>query len=300
MTAFLLEFTANILSLAGIAALAASFFTLHELVKHTRPANRHRRWYFAAGYLSVVLAACIGYAAVSFGHHLDGASLYAPAALCFGALLLRRTLQETRQAIDDTRRLAQREQDSTTDPGTGLHNRRYFERRLEEEVQRARRYRQPLSLLRIDIDRYTTIADTHGNHAGEALLEQIGALCQRTLRASDIAARLDTDELAVLAPGTPPAQALVLAERLRRMVEAEIKVLEYTSSGPLPLTATVSIGVAALGQSMEGPQAMLQAAGTGLQRAKSEGRNRVGLHLEAPAAARAPAGEAANTAALAA
>jgi diguanylate cyclase (GGDEF)-like protein len=287
MDTSLLEVIANALLLAGIATLVSSFAPLRSIISQLQPGPVLRRWYLHAGYIGGFIAAYLSYAAVSFGEHGSTASLIVPAVFFFGACFVWRTVQLALRTVGDVRRVALLEQESITDHLTGLHNRRYLERRLDEEFQRARRYAQPLAVLMIDIDRFKLINDVHGHPAGDTVLQQVGALCLGTARSTDIVARYGGDELVVVAPSTAPAQALVLAERLRRAIEAEIKVLEYTSSGPLPLNATISIGVAALSSGVDGPKSLLQAADAALYRAKSEGRNRVSLDLGSRAAERA-------------
>ena len=101
---------------------------------------------------------------------------------------------------------------------TNLYNRREFERLLTEEMHRSIRYRHPLSLLLIDIDKFKQINDGLGHRAGDQALRLISASIREISRKGDVVARYGGDELAVLLPETPLEDALTLAERIRKLV----------------------------------------------------------------------------------
>ncbi len=91
---------------------------------------------------------------------------------------------------------------AVTDSLTGLHNHRYFSQRLEEEIARAKRAQEPLTLAVLDIDRLKQINDTYGHLAGDATLQQLGAVLRREMRGSDVAARYGGDEFVLIMPET--------------------------------------------------------------------------------------------------
>jgi diguanylate cyclase (GGDEF)-like protein len=150
---------------------------------------------------------------------------------------------------------------SSTDPLTGLLNRRSLMERLELETARALRYQRALSVLVLDIDHFKRINDTLGHEAGDEALVLLATIVRSSVRGSDIAARLGGEEFVVVAPETAIEGAQVLAERLR----AEIQ---------LRASYTVSIGVAST-ESTEArtARALLAAADCALYRAKGAGRN---------------------------
>jgi two-component system, cell cycle response regulator len=172
-----------------------------------------------------------------------------------------------------------------TDPLTELHNRRYLDRRLTEELSRASRYRQPLSCLFIDADHFKRINDSYGHQAGDSVLRELASRIRSQLRASDVATRYGGEEFALLLPQTGLSEALLLAERIR---------LEVASS-PIPLDdgrelqLTVSIGVSKtlpmLGKSQhqEVGEHLLANADQALYQAKANGRNRIEHLLREPA-----------------
>lgn len=164
-----------------------------------------------------------------------------------------------------------------TDPLTGVHNRRYVERRLIEEIGRRRRQHAPLSCMYIDIDHFKRINDTIGHQAGDDVLREIAARIKVELRLSDALSRFGGEEFVVLLIDAEQADAMNVAQRIRLGIAEQPLAL---SSGE-PLNVTVSIGVASLGvikhnESVEETaRQFLARADRALYQAKEEGRNRV-------------------------
>jgi diguanylate cyclase (GGDEF)-like protein len=170
------------------------------------------------------------------------------------------------QALDEVRALA------TLDSLTGLPNHRHFMTRLHEEHDRLQRLAEPASLAMLDLDHFKQINDSHGHAAGDAVLSHFADLVRAELRKVDVPGRLGGEEFAILMPGTEPAEALALAERLRRNLEHQPVVLDDTT-----VTVTVSIGIAELRRDDRLPEAALRRADRALYRAKDAGRNRIEL-----------------------
>jgi diguanylate cyclase (GGDEF)-like protein len=175
----------------------------------------------------------------------------------------------------DVRRVAVLELENITDPLMAIHNRRYLERRLDEEVARASRYGLALSILMIDIDHFKNINDAFGHHAGDLVLTALGKLIADACRDSDIAARFGGEEIVIIAPNTTALAAVPLAERLRRAVESAALLPAGESSPGRPVRVTISIGVAELGEHARDVPGILASADKALYRAKNAGRNRV-------------------------
>ncbi len=167
---------------------------------------------------------------------------------------------------------AQLEDLSVTDALTGLANRRRLMTRLEEEVQRARRFRTPLSVVMIDIDHFKQVNDTHGHAMGDEVLRNIGTLLKAGVRATDLAARYGGEELTLVLPHTDAPGAFLVAEGLRQ----KFADLEHHLDG-VSLNKTASMGVATRDGQTEVPSAeeLLKHADEALYRAKQGGRNRV-------------------------
>ncbi len=157
---------------------------------------------------------------------------------------------------------------SSTDALTGLQNRRSFEQRIRQEFARARRYELALSFLMLDVDFFKHFNDVHGHQAGDRMLYRVAQTLRQKLRGQDTLARFGGEEFVVVLPNTGRNGALVLAERYRLAIES-LGVAEVT----------VSIGVATLEATMQGPDDLVNAADRALYLAKGSGRNKV---VEAP------------------
>jgi diguanylate cyclase (GGDEF)-like protein len=185
---------------------------------------------------------------------------------CFGFVLLNSARLEVE--LDASR--AELERLVATDPLTGLRNRRAFFREAEAELRRARRYKLPVALLMIDIDRFKLVNDRFGHLAGDELLRQVAAVLTRELRATDVHARFGGEEFVALLVQTPTADVAPTAERLRRAIAG----LSVESLGNL-FGTTASIGTAAVGDGEVELDELMRYADAALYKAKTAGRDRV-------------------------
>lgn len=158
---------------------------------------------------------------------------------------------------------------SRIDRLTGLYNRGYWEECLEGEFLRCKRNRRPASLLMLDIDHFKRFNDTHGHQAGDQVLREFANVVQGLRRATDVAGRYGGEEFAVILPETTPAQAMVMAERLRQHVAS----LEVRWGDQL-LSITTSVGISGFDPDMQNYQQWIQHADEALYQAKAQGRNR--------------------------
>ncbi|MGE0714602.1 MAG: diguanylate cyclase [Alphaproteobacteria bacterium] len=158
---------------------------------------------------------------------------------------------------------------ATTDSLTGAATRRFFAAEVAREVERARRHGRPLSCLAIDVDHFKKVNDRYGHAAGDRVLQACVTLCRARLRAVDLLGRMGGEEFAVALPETPPAAALVVAERLR----AAIQDTPVDNPGE-PIRVTASIGVATLAPGETSFDQVLARADKALYAAKNGGRNR--------------------------
>ena len=159
---------------------------------------------------------------------------------------------------------------------TGLCNRRHFMERAEQELHRANRYSNKLSLLMLDIDHFKQINDRHGHKVGDVVLKTLAMICQSTLRDVDILGRLGGEEFAVLLPETDSTVAIDVAERLR---EAIAKTKVPLEEG-LPVQFRVSIGVSSKTSSDDNIDVLINRADSALYQAKNSGRNKVCIFSE--------------------
>ncbi|CCO23681.1 sensor domain-containing diguanylate cyclase [Maridesulfovibrio hydrothermalis] len=179
-----------------------------------------------------------------------------------------RDVTERKEAEDKLRKLA------TTDPLTGLSNRRFFMESSEDALQRSLRYERELSLLVMDIDFFKNVNDMFGHDAGDDVLKSLSAVGLKILRSIDVFGRIGGEEFAILLPDTRLEGAKLVAERFRKEIE---QARMFTRSGEL--TITVSIGVATLNEKTRTLEHLLKAADIGLYAAKNAGRNRVEVQL---------------------
>ena len=159
---------------------------------------------------------------------------------------------------------------AVTDGLTGLYNHRYFQDRFEEEVERARRYQHPLSLLMLDLDDFKIYNDTNGHIAGDLLLVEVSKVLKRAVRKVDTAARYGGEEFAIILPSTKKKGALIIAGRICQ----KIADYRFPNQAVMPKgKITVSIGVASLGDDSDNHNGLLDSADKALYRAKANGKN---------------------------
>jgi len=170
---------------------------------------------------------------------------------------------------------------ATTDPLTGLANRRVLRESLETAVSLAKRPNSPCSVIMIDIDHFKVFNDTFGHPAGDAALRAVADALRSELRTSDLVVRYGGEEFVVLLLATDAAGALVAAERLRAAIATRI-------SPSLPLTASFGIATAPLSKLDFGIEDLMDAADRALYFSKQSGRNRVTHHRDLEAQVVAP------------
>jgi diguanylate cyclase (GGDEF)-like protein len=153
---------------------------------------------------------------------------------------------------------------------TGIFNRRFFELRISEEVERARRFGTGLAVIMIDIDQFKRLNDEFGHLLGDEVLRQVSSMFHQQLRKIDVVCRYGGEEFAILLSQTNQQLALGVTEKLRRLVET------WQFPG-VPRAVTISAGVASYPDHGSTRDELVRSADTGLYAAKQAGRNRVCL-----------------------
>ncbi len=180
-------------------------------------------------------------------------------ALSFANLQLRETLRNQ----------------SIRDPLTGLFNRRYMEKSLQQELYRAERNQKPLGIIMIDIDHFKKFNDNFGHEAGDMVLQELGKFLQQSIRKSDIACRYGGEELMLILPEASLENSRQRAEQIR----SGVKRLKVQYGRQYLGQVTISLGVACFPEQGLSGEAVIQAADSALYRAKKEGRDRTVVHI---------------------
>ena len=194
--------------------------------------------------------------------------------LLFGStyFLISRLLRKINEAQQKLVALA------SIDDLTQLYNRRYFFERFNQEVERSKRYQRPLSCIIMDIDFFKHVNDSYGHLAGDRVLVDIAQIVRKNCRQSDLAGRYGGEELIILLPETETAGAMIIAERIREMIEQH----QTVDGKGVVIGVTVSMGVASLTgtelRNMDNNERIIQQADDALLQAKKNGRNRIELY----------------------
>ena len=154
---------------------------------------------------------------------------------------------------------------AATDALTGIANRRTFEQVLEQEMSRARRNGDQVTLVMLDIDHFKKLNDNHGHQVGDAVLKATGAALAESCRDFDTPARYGGEEFAVILPSCSPKESLLAGDRLRAAI----------AGSDLPVDVTASAGVATFPVHASDPQGLIRAADEALYESKRSGRDRV-------------------------
>lgn len=185
-----------------------------------------------------------------------------PANLAEGVLFIVMDITLRKQAEDQLREANHRLATlASTDPLTGLINRRHVNQLIGEEIRRYNRYQQPLAVILLDIDHFKALNDRHGHDVGDRILKEVALLLKHSLRSVDAVARWGGEEFLVVCPSTELMAAAKLAELLRIRFELQ----DFGLGAPI----TASFGVASY-QSGESLDTLIKAADEALYRAKEQ------------------------------
>lgn len=273
---------ANGMVVAGTSLLVISLILVRRMAGQLPTGGIRRRWGLLTAMIIAFVPGYITYGSVARNSFRGPLDLIVPVIFFFGAVFVLLVSSLSLETALDVRRIYTLEQESITDALTGTYNRRYLDRRLDEEVQRARRYGFPLAVLLLDIDHFKKINDEHGHPVGDDILAALSQIVMNSLRKTDVVARYGGDEIMVIATHTPLADAAELGERLRQRVEAAEMGQANVASDGVPIRVTISVGVAGYSDELSSGQSLIEAADQALYQAKQAGRNRTATALGIP------------------
>ncbi|MBW4055695.1 MAG: GGDEF domain-containing protein [Proteobacteria bacterium] len=261
-----------VLLLSGLALLAISLTIVRKLQIELPQGVNRSRWYLLGGMILLFFIGYAGFFVLKYGEQYTMPEKLVSVILFFGALFVLLACLLAYRTTQELKRIYVLEQETITDPLLGIFNRRCLDRRMQEEVLRAQRYRLDLAVLMVDIDNFKQVNDTWGHQVGDLVLQHLTQILADALRQTDVLARFGGEEFVILLPHTPEREANKLAERLRTAVE-------QTPLHRIPeLRVTVSIGSACLLPDGDTAYSLLERADKAMYWAKREGRNRVGLY----------------------
>lgn len=263
------------LVLIGLLIHVATLVPLRRLIAILPDGSLRNKWLFMTGLIFLFIASYLGYIVVLWGKQTAWNELPIPGLLLFGAIFVWLTIKLSLQTAADLRRIDLLEAENITDPLTKVYNRRYLDRRLDEEVARSKRYGLALSVLMLDIDYFKRINDTYGHQAGDVTLSTLSRLLKTSLRELDVVARYGGEEFLVICTNTAIEGAALVAERSRKLVESHPVEISDAAGAKQTIQVRISVGVASLSAGVDSKEKLIQAADQALYRAKEGGRNRV-------------------------
>lgn len=265
----------TIFLISGALLLAISLFFVRKLARELPRGLNRTSWRILGGFIMLFIVGYLGFYLLKRGSHYDKHEMVVPVVFFFGAIFVLLVCILAYHTTKELKRVVELEQETITDPLLGIFNRRFLDRRLQEELLRAQRHGLPLSLMLLDIDFFKKVNDTWGHQNGDIVLKHLAKLLVDTLRQTDLVARFGGEEFVLLLPHTHQGDARMLAERLRRTVEQTPVLITTSDDGYQELRVTISIGLSCMQQENDNCCDMLERADKALYQAKQTGRNRV-------------------------
>jgi diguanylate cyclase (GGDEF)-like protein len=266
------------LIIVGIILLGVSLVPVRAIIQQLPVGKVRARWKILSIFIFIFLAGYIRYSLLhSPGTIHSLADLVVPGIFLGGAIFVFMVCLLSLETAIDMRRIFLLERETITDPLMGIYNRRYLDRRLLEEFQRARRYELPFSIFLLDIDFFKKINDTYGHQIGDMVLKKLATVIVDSVRELDVVIRYGGEEILVILPNTQVANAVELAQRVRQKVKETMLVEPDQKKYRPAIYITVSIGVAGyrFSDELDTARGVVERADQALYQAKHQGRNRV-------------------------
>jgi len=181
--------------------------------------------------------------------------------------------RQASMAIDNAREFERTKESALTDNLTGLPNARCFYMLLEQEISRARRHQESVSLLALDVDDFKSINDTFGHQVGDQTLRELGEICQHAVREYDVVARHAGDEFFVVLPATGRERARTIADRIQAAVDRHRARFRGNTMARL----RVSVGVATFPDDAEDMHSLIAVADAAMYEDKRANQQQIAI-----------------------
>jgi diguanylate cyclase (GGDEF)-like protein len=271
------------LALASTGLMVYSILLAVRIFKQL-PSGDFLKWWRLLLVLIIGFAICyfVFALAISMRGEPDSLMQLVVAVFFFGAVFVLLTLQLFMHTFTSVEKTGWLSRNGILDEQSGIYNLRYFEMRLNEEFERARRYNSPLTLFLIEIDNFKKTSNSYGRIMGGKVFGAICKLLKEGSRSSDIMARYGGDQVIILLPNTALFSARKAAEKYRAIIEDKVLDVddEERAIASVRLNYTVSIGVSALQNDVKHASELIRRADIALYKAKDRGRNRVAIYGE--------------------
>jgi diguanylate cyclase (GGDEF)-like protein len=268
---------ARICVVFGACVLITALVPIRNLIRRLPSGKVRLSWVLLIVLTLFFVAGYAVYGVVFLSSNQSNADLIVPVIFLSGSIfVLLSSILSLRTAMD-VRRVTMLEQESVTDPLTGIFNRRYLDRRLHEEFARAERYGQPLSIILIGLDNFTAVNEEYGHVAADDALVSFTRMIESVIRPVDVIARYAGVEFMVVATNTTGPVAYELAEKIRKTVDTRALEMVDEFKKHLSIRMTTSIGVACYSKKFESAQSFVDCAGLLMNQARREGHNRTVL-----------------------
>lgn len=272
----LLPLMGNTMVILGISMLSFASLKVGELLQRLPNPGLRRRWQFLRLLILMFILGYTGFSLLNWNSYQDWTHMLVPIVFFGGAIFVLLVCSLSLKTTKVVQQVYSLQKEAVTDPLMGIFNRRYLDRRMQEEVIACRNSLRPLTLMMLDIDHFKQINDTYGHPVGDEVLRALGALLVHHTRNSDVVARYGGEEVAVLLPNTSGSEARALAVRLHKEIaKLRVPLPEVDRATRAPISFSVSIGVAGCNAGSADAIRLLTAADLALYQAKQNGRDRV-------------------------
>jgi diguanylate cyclase (GGDEF)-like protein len=268
---------ARICVFLGACILITALVPIRNLIRRLPSGKVRLSWILLIGLTIFFVVGYAAYGVVFLGNPQENMDLIVPIIFLSVSIFVFLSSFLSLSTAMDVRRVTTLEQENVTDPLTGIFNRRYLDRRVQEEFVRAERYRQPLSIILIALDNFTAVNQEYGHVAADCALVSFTRMLESVIRPGDVIARYAGVEFMVVATNTTGPEAYALAEKIRETADTHALEMVDEFKKQLSIRMTNSIGVVSYDKKFENAQAFVDCAGQMMDRAKREGHNRTVL-----------------------